>query len=62
MTKYKYLTEVIPCGIRPNKLKEQIDELVNLRANEGWRLHKFEICEQVGAAYLIFEKEADLLD
>ena len=62
MVKYKYLTEMINWVIRPNKLKEQIDELINLRANEGWRLHKFEICEGLGAAYLIFEKEADLLD
>ncbi len=62
MAKYKYLTEMITWAIRPNKLKEQINEVVNLRANEGWRLHKFEICDQLGAAYLIFEKEADLLD
>ena len=62
MPKYKYLTETITCGIRTIKLKEKIDELVNLRANEGWRLHKIEMCEWLGSVFLIFEKEADLLD
>lgn len=62
MPKYKYLTETIAWGLRTNKLKEQIDEISNMRANEGWRLHKIEMCEWLGSVFLIFEKEADLLD
>lgn len=62
MPKYKYLTETVSCGVSRNKLKQQIDEILNLRASEGWRLHKIEMCEWLGAVYLIFEREADLLD
>lgn len=62
MAKYKYLTETVSCGIRKTVLKDRIDEIVNLRANEGWRLHKFEMCEWLNAVYLIFEREVDLLD
>lgn len=62
MPKYKYLTETIACGVRTNKLKERMDEIINLRANEGWRLHKIEMCEWLGSVFLIFEKEAELLD
>lgn len=62
MPKYKYLTETITWALRTNKLKEQINELINLRANEGWRLHKIEMCEWLNSVYIIFEKEADLLD
>lgn len=62
MPKYKYLTEKITFGLRSEKLREQIDEITNKRASEGWRLHKFETCEGLGVAFLIFEKEADLLD
>lgn len=62
MPKYKYLTEAIPCGISKDKLTTKINEALNLRASEGWRLAKMEFCEWLGFCYLVFEKEADLLD
>ena len=62
MAKYKYLTEKITFGVRTEKVREQIDEIINKRASEGWRLCKIEFCEWLGAAFIIFEKEADILD
>lgn len=43
MAKYKYLTEVINCSFK-SKFAQTLDELLNARANDGWRLCK---CESV---------------
>lgn len=40
MSKVKYLTEVISCSLSKDKFAQRLDELLNLRANEGWKLSK----------------------
>lgn len=61
MAKYKYLTEVINCSFK-SKFAPILNELLNERANDGWRLCKCESVDCMGYFVVIFEKEADLLD
>lgn len=61
MAKYKYLTEVINCSFK-SKFAQTLDELLNARANDGWRLCKCESVDCMGYFVVIFEKATDLLD
>lgn len=62
MAKYKYLTEVISCPLSKDKFSQKLEELLNARAKDGWRLCKCESIDFIGYFVAIFEKEADLLD
>ena len=62
MSKVKYLTEVISCSLSKDKFAQRLDELLNLRANEGWKLSKCESVDSTGYFVVIFEKSADVLD
>lgn len=57
--KYTYLTEKIEYGLSAKKLLAKFDELLQSRAQEGWRLVKYEFCEWLGCCVVVFEKEAD---
>ncbi len=61
MSQTKYLTEVIKCTLNKDKFAQRLDELLNLRAAEGWELSKCQSVDGVGYFVVIFEKENNLL-
>jgi len=57
MAKFKYLTETINLGLTKKGVTERLQELLDKRAGEGWRLVKFEISDWLGYIVVVFEKE-----
>ncbi len=53
---------MINCPLSKEKFSQKLDELLNARANDGWRLSKCESVDCMGYFVVIFEKAADLLD
>lgn len=53
---YKYLTETISYGISKNNLTRKLQELLNERAAEGWRLVKYDFSDWLGACVIVFER------
>ncbi len=60
MQKYKYLTETIGYIVSKKKLTIKLQELLDLRAKEGWRLVKYDFSDFLGACVVVFEMEIDL--
>lgn len=55
--KYKYLTDTIAYGISKKNLTNKLQELLDHRSNEGWRLVKYDFSDWLGACVVVFEKE-----
>lgn len=54
---YKYLTETIVYALSKKHLTEKLQDLLNKRAAEGWRLVKYDFSDWLGACVVVFEKE-----
>jgi hypothetical protein len=54
---YKYLTETISYGLSKKNLTAKLQELLDKRAKEGWRLVKYDFSDWLGACVVVFEKE-----
>ena len=54
---YKYLTETIPYALSKKNLTNRLQELLDKRAAEGWRLVKYDFSDWLGACVVVFEKE-----
>lgn len=59
MKKYAYLTESISYSFSKKNLVSKLDELIGKRAQEGWRLFKFDFSDWLGACVVVFEREAE---
>lgn len=55
--KYKYLTDTIAYGLSKKNLTNKLQELLDHRSNEGWRLVKYDFSDWLGACVVVFEKE-----
>lgn len=59
MKKYKYLTEKIDYQISRKNLQKNLQKLLDERAEEGWRLVKYDFTDWLGACIVAFEKEIE---
>ena len=57
--KYKYLTETLSYGLSKSKLTIKLQETLDKRAKEGWRLVKYDFSDWLGACVVVFEKEVE---
>jgi DNA gyrase/topoisomerase IV subunit A len=57
--KYSYLTQSIPYSISSKKLVAQLSELLNEKAQEGWRLVKYDFSDFLGVCVVVFEKQSN---
>lgn len=55
--KYKYLTETIAYGISKKSLTKKLQDLLDERSKEGWRLVKYDFTDWLCACVVVFEKE-----
>ena len=56
---YKYLTETISYGISKKNLTNKLQELLDKRSAEGWRLVKYDFTDCLMACVVVFEKEEE---
>ena len=54
---YKYLTETIPYALSKKNLTEKLQNLLDQKSSEGWRLVKYDFSDWLGACVVVFEKE-----
>ncbi len=59
MKKYQYITESINYSFSKKNLVTSLNELINSKAEEGWRLVKFDFSDWLGACVVVFEKETE---
>lgn len=59
MKKYKYLTEKIDYQISRKNLQKNLQKLLDERAEEGWRLVKYDFTDWLCACIVVFEKEIE---
>lgn len=55
--KYKYQTDTISYGLSKQKLTNKLQELLDQRSKDGWRLVKYDFSDWLGACVVVFEKE-----
>ena len=55
--KYKYITDTISYGLSKKSLTIKLQELLDKRSKEGWRLVKYDFSDWLGACVVVFEKE-----
>ncbi len=59
MAKYKYLTERIDYALSKKNLTNKLQELLDKKSEEGWRLVKYDFTDWLGACVVVFEKEIE---
>lgn len=57
--KYQYLTVLVRHSFGLNSLANQIQDVLNEKAELGWRLHRLETIDRYAFTILIFEKEVE---
>lgn len=57
MKKYKYETVTLGYALSKKSLTKKLQEILEEKANEGWRLVKFDFSDWLGACVVVFEKE-----
>ena len=57
--KYKYITDTLSYGLSKKSLTNKLQELLDKRSKEGWRLVKYDFSDWLGACVVVFEKEDD---
>lgn len=57
--KYKYITETISYSLSKKSLTNKLQELLDKRSSEGWRLVKYDFSDWLGACVVVFEKEIE---
>ncbi|MDY2888830.1 MAG: hypothetical protein SOU19_04605 [Candidatus Caccosoma sp.] len=55
--KYKYQTDTIPYVLSKKNLTNKLQELLDQRSKDGWRLVKYDFSDGLGACVVVFEKE-----
>ncbi len=59
MKKYKYETVTLSYEFSKKSLTKKLQNTLDEKANEGWRLVKYDFSDWLGACVVVFEKEAD---
>lgn len=59
MKKYKYETVTLGYNFSKKTLTVKLQEILDEKANEGWRLVKFDFSDWLGACVVVFEKEIE---
>lgn len=59
MKKYKYTTDTIAYGLSKKSLTSKLQDLLDERSNQGWRLVKYDFSDWLGACVVVFEKEIE---
>ena len=59
MKKYKYETVTLGYSFSRKTLTVKLQEILDEKANEGWRLVKFDFSDWLGACVVVFEKEIE---
>lgn len=59
MKKYQYETVTLGYVLSKKSLTKRLQETLQAKANEGWRLVKFDFSDWLNACVIVFEKEAD---
>ncbi len=59
MKKYKYETVTLGYSFSKKTLTVKLQEILDEKANEGWRLVKFDFSDWLGACVVVFEKEIE---
>ena len=54
---YKYITDTLSYVLRKKNLTNKLQELLDKRSKEGWRLVKYDFSDWLGACVVVFEKE-----
>ena len=57
--KYRYITDTLSYGLSKKSLTNKLQELLEERAKEGWRLVKYDFSDWLGACVVVFEKEVE---
>ena len=55
--KYKYITETISYGLSKKNLTNKLQDLLDEKSKEGWRLVKYDFSDWLGACVVVFEME-----
>ena len=59
MKKYKYETVTLGYSFSKKTLTVKLQEILDEKSNEGWRLVKFDFSDWLGACVVVFEKEIE---
>ncbi len=59
MKKYQYETVTIGYAITKKSLTNKLQEVLDEKASEGWRLVQFEFSQWLYACVIVFEKEVE---
>lgn len=57
--KYKYITDTIAYAFSKKNLVNKLQDLLDKRSQEGWRLVKYDFSDWLGACVVVFEKEVE---
>lgn len=59
MKKFKYETVALGYVLSKKHLLKKLQETLDEKANDGWRLVKFDFSDWLGACVVVFEKEIE---
>lgn len=59
MKKYKYETVTLSYVLSKKKLTNKLQETIDAKAAEGWRLVKYDFSDWLGACVVVFEQEIE---
>ncbi len=59
MKKYQYETVTLGYFLSRKSLTNRLQKTLQEKANEGWRLVKFDFTDHLSACVIVFEKEVD---
>lgn len=59
MKKYKYETVTLGYALSKRALTKKLQDVLDEKSSEGWRLVKFDFSDWLGACVVVFEKESE---
>lgn len=59
MKKYEYETMTLVHALSKKSLTKKLQETLDEKTSEGWRLVKFDFSDLLGAYVVVFEKEVE---
>lgn len=59
MKKYTYETVTLGYALSKRSLAKKLQDVLDEKSSEGWRLVKFDFSDWLGACVVVFEKESE---
>ena len=59
MKKYKYETVTLGYALSKRSLAKKLQDVLDEKSSEGWRLVKFDFSDWLGACVVVFEKVSE---